>query len=469
MSGIKRNREVIFTSIMDFLIVLAGWFIFHSMNTDTVNVHLRHVNLDFSSGGIILSFYWVGVFIISGLYKKLYLVSRLDEFFKVFKSSVVGSLILYFVLNLSESSTFQVDSSLILSYWAFTIFVVSINRFLIRTVQRFYARRGKGLHRTVIIGTGHNAKVAYDDLMRNRTLGMDVMGYVQVNGKMIDPEIGIEEDMVIGHLDNIDDIISSNQIQDVLVAIEPDRRQDLVEVISKVDKPDITLKLLPDFYQLVSGLNKTNQIFGLPMIEISPQPMPLWERAIKRVLDITVSLTALIVGFPIVLLLALLIKIDSKGPIIYAQKRVGRHGKIFTMYKLRTMHNDAEAKTGPMWATENDPRVTRVGYWLRKLRLDELPQVINVLSGSMSLVGPRPERPHFVDQFKVQIPLYTRRLRVRPGITGWAQVKWKYDESLDDVKEKTKYDLYYVENISLRMDMKILINTILTMIKGKGQ
>lgn len=469
MSGIKRNREVIFTSIMDFLIVLAGWFIFHSINTDTVNVHLRHVNLDFSSGGIILSFYWVGVFIISGLYKKLYLVSRLDEFFKVFKSSVVGSLILYFVLNLSESSTFQVDSSLILSYWAFTIFVVSINRFLIRTVQRFYARRGKGLHRTVIIGTGHNAKVAYDDLMRNRTLGMDVMGYVQVNGKMIDPEIGIEEDMVIGHLDNIDDIISSNQIQDVLVAIEPDRRQDLVEVISKVDKPDITLKLLPDFYQLVSGLNKTNQIFGLPMIEISPQPMPLWERAIKRVLDITVSLTALIVGFPIVLLLALLIKIDSKGPIIYAQKRVGRHGKIFTMYKLRTMHNDAEAKTGPMWATENDPRVTRVGYWLRKLRLDELPQVINVLSGSMSLVGPRPERPHFVDQFKVQIPLYTRRLRVRPGITGWAQVKWKYDESLDDVKEKTKYDLYYVENISLRMDMKILINTILTMIKGKGQ
>lgn len=469
MSGIKRNREVIFTSIMDFLIVLAGWFIFHSINTDTVNVHLRHVNLDFSSGGIILSFYWVGVFIISGLYKKLYLVSRLDEFFKVFKSSVVGSLILYFVLNLSESSTFQVDSSLILSYWAFTIFVVSINRFLIRTVQRFYARRGKGLHRTVIIGTGHNAKVAYDDLMRNRTLGMDVMGYVQVNGKMIDPEIGIEEDMVIGHLDNIDDIISSNQIQDVLVAIEPDRRQDLVEVISKVDKPDITLKLLPDFYQLVSGLNKTNQIFGLPMIEISPQPMPLWERAIKRVLDITVSLTALIVGFPIILLLALLIKIDSKGPIIYAQKRVGRHGKIFTMYKLRTMHNDAEAKTGPMWATENDPRVTRVGYWLRKLRLDELPQVINVLSGSMSLVGPRPERPHFVDQFKVQIPLYTRRLRVRPGITGWAQVKWKYDESLDDVKEKTKYDLYYVENISLRMDMKILINTILTMIKGKGQ
>ena len=162
-------------------------------------------------------------------------------------------------------------------------------------------------------------------------------------------------------------------------------------------------------------------------------------------------------------------KLDSPGPIIYPQKRVGRKGRIFTMYKFRTMFADAESKSGPMWATENDPRVTRLGYWLRKLRIDEIPQLLNVLQGTMSLVGPRPERPHFVDQFRHQIPLYTRRLRVRPGITGWAQVKWKYDTSLDDVKEKTKYDLYYVENISLRMDMKILIITLLTMMKAKGQ
>lgn len=432
-------------------------------------MHLRNLNLDFVSAGTILSVYWVIIFIISGLYKKLYLVSRLDEFFKVFKSIAAGGLVLYFILDFQESGPFQVNSQLILSYCGFTLLVTSVNRFLIRTIQRFYARRGKGLHRTVIIGTGQNAKVAYDDLMRNRTLGMDVMGYVQVNGKLPDEKLGIEEELIIGHLDDIDTILSKNQIQDVLVAIEPDRRKDLVEVISKVDKPDITLKLLPDFYQLVSGLNKTNQIFGLPFIEISPQPMPLWERVVKRLLDIVVCLIVLLVGLPIFALLALIIKFDSKGPVIYAQKRVGRNGKPFTMYKFRTMRNDAEASSGPMWAVENDPRVTKIGYWLRKLRLDELPQVINVLNGTMSLVGPRPERPHFVDQFKLQIPLYTRRLRVRPGITGWAQVKWKYDSSLDDVKEKTKYDLYYVENISLRMDMKILIATILTMLKGKGQ
>ena len=454
---------------MDFLIVLAGWFVFHFLHTESVNMHLRHVNIDFVTTGILLSIYWVIIFIVSGLYKKLYLVSRLDEFFKVLKSSIIGALILYFILEFSVSEPYQFENALLLKYWSYIFVISGLNRFLIRTVQRFYARRGRGLHRTVIIGTGHNAKVAYDDLMRNRTLGMDVMGYVQVNGKIPDPEVGIDQELVIGHLDDIDRILSDNQIQDVLVAIEPDRRKDLVEVISKVDKPEITLKLLPDFYQLVSGLNKTNQIFGLPFIEISPQPMPLWERAVKRLLDIFVCLIVLFVGFPIFLLLGLLIKLDSPGPIIYAQKRVGRRGKTFTMYKFRTMLNDAEASTGPMWATENDPRVTKIGYWLRKLRLDELPQVINVLNGTMSLVGPRPERPHFVDQFTRKIPLYTRRLRVRPGITGWAQVKWKYDASLDDVKEKTKYDLYYVENISLRMDMKILIATILTMIKGKGQ
>ena len=236
-----------------------------------------------------------------------------------------------------------------------------------------------------------------------------------------------------------------------------------------MDHPDVTLKLLPDFYQLVSGLNKTNQIFGMPLIEISPEPMPLWEKVVKRLMDIIISLIVLVVTLPFLGIIALLIRMDSKGPIIYKQRRVGRGGRLFTIYKFRTMKEGAEAETGPTWATQNDARVTKIGYWLRKLRLDEIPQLWNVLRGSMSLVGPRPERPHFVDQFRIQIPLYTRRLRVRPGITGWAQVKWKYDSSLDDVKEKTKYDLFYVENISLKMDLKILIITIITMIKGKGQ
>lgn len=430
---------------------------------------INDFDLNFVSGGIIISFYWLVIFVVMGMYKKLYLVSRLDEFIKVFKASVLGSLILYFVININENISIEDQRSITIIYWATIFGLLAMNRFVVRTIQRFYAQRGKGLHRTIIIGTGSTAKVAYDDLIRNKTLGMQVLGFIQVNGKAPDQDSGIAREEVIGNLKDIEEIIEERQVQDILVALEPERRRDLVDVISKVDFPEVSLKLLPDFYQLVSGLNKTNQIFGMPLVEISPEPMPLWEKTIKRALDIIVSLVVLIVTFPILLIIGIAVRMTSPGPAIYRQERVGRNGKLFTIYKFRTMFNDAERHSGPTWARPDDPRVTKIGYWLRKLRIDEVPQLLNVLKGDMSLVGPRPERPHFVEQFRRQIPLYTRRLRVRPGITGWAQVKWKYDSSLDDVKEKTKFDLFYIENISLKMDAKIIINTIITILKGKGQ
>tara|TARA_R100000908_G_scaffold35437_1_gene16185 strand:+ start:6550 stop:7959 length:1410 start_codon:yes stop_codon:yes gene_type:complete len=466
---LKRYREVIFTSVLDFLIILASWFVFHSFYPNTMNLLIQDFNLNFISGGFVVSIYWMAVFVVMGSYKKLYLVSRLDEFMKVLKASLLGALILYFIININETISIGDQRMIIITYWATIFVLLAMNRFVVRTIQKYYAQRGKGLHRAVIIGTGQTAKAAYEDLNRNRTLGMQVLGFIQVNGKVVDPVHGVDEDDIIGSLTDIKQIMEEHKVQDILVALEPDRRQDLVEVISKIDTPDVSLKLLPDFYQLVSGLSKTNQIFGLPLVEISPEPMPLWEKTIKRMLDIIVSLVVLVVALPILLAIGIAVRLTSKGPAIYKQRRVGRNGRVFTIYKYRTMLDNAEKHSGPTWAKKDDPRVTKLGYWLRKLRIDEVPQLINVLKGDMSLVGPRPERPHFVEQFSKQIPLYTRRLRVRPGITGWAQVKWKYDTSLDDVKEKTKFDLFYIENASLRMDAKILINTIITIIKGKGQ
>jgi len=238
--------------------------------------------------------------------------------------------------------------------------------------------------------------------------------------------------------------------------------------IFKVENKGIGLKIVPDLYEILSGQARTSQLYGIPLIDIMPELMPEWEKKIKRISDITISLFILILSLPLSFLVSILIKLDSQGPVLFKQDRIGMNNKIFRIYKFRSMFKDAEKHTGPVWSKKDDPRVTRVGRIIRKLRIDEIPQFYNVLKGEMSLVGPRPERPYFVDMLAEQLPYYRRRLKVRPGITGWAQVKHKYDESIDDVKVKLRYDLFYIENMSFRMDIKILARTILVVLFGKG-
>lgn len=466
MNEAKRFKTIALTSLADLSALALAWYAFAVISVAMSLVTPIAQPESLLRNGLVHCGYWSIVFALSGLYKNLYLISRLDEMLKVAKTTVFGVLVLFFLTSGTKILAFENAFYATIYYWGITFGFMSFNRFLLRTAQRALAIRGRGLHRSLIIGTGQSALSVFKDLERTKTLGHDVIGFVRVNGKIAN---GLDEQKILGDIDALRSLVFEQQVQDVIIALEPEQRDELVKLLSQIEIDDLSIKIVPDFHQVVSGLNKTNQIFGLALIELNTDPMPLWEKAAKRIMDLVIPLVFLVLTFPIVLIVGLLIKLDSKGPIVFAQKRVGRFGKEFMMYKFRTMYQDAEKKTGPVWAQKNDPRITKVGYWLRRLRLDEIPQFINVLSGSMSLVGPRPERKYFVDRFMQEIPLYARRLRVRPGITGWAQVKWKYDATLEDVKEKTKYDLFYVENRSLRMDLKILINTFLVVIKGKGQ
>lgn len=440
----------------------------------------------------LMSGFWIVAFVFSGLYKEKFAPSRFDELALLFKVVTVGSLVVFFVLfsNALEAGSARPN---LLFYWA-TIFVsVGTGRTVIRSIQQALLARGYGARKALIVGWTDRVQVLFEEVARYPAAGLKIVGAIQLrtdDEEVAVPAGGIPEidPAGDGSATLVDDVLISSDlqsddlrsvqalprligelgVQDVLIVLGRDDERHLSEVLRVVDGQPVVLKLIPDFYHMLGGMARTEQIYGLPMIELIPEPMKPWESTIKRLLDIAVSLFVLVIGSPLWIAVTVAIRIDSHGSAIFKQERVGQNGRLFTMLKFRTMKNDAELDTGPVWATEDDPRYTKFGGWLRGKRIDEVPQLVNVLMGDMSLVGPRPERQFFVDKLVKEIPLYKRRLRVKPGITGIAQVKWKYDKSVEDVRQKVKYDLFYISNMSLGMDLKILFATIRTMLSGNG-
>ncbi|MBE0551279.1 MAG: sugar transferase, partial [Ignavibacterium sp.] len=403
-----------------------------------------------------------------GMYRTWFAASRFDEISTLFKTTFVGIFILFFLIFISDFLD-GVESSnriLIFIYWLLLFVFVSIGRLSIRSFQRVLLIKGIGRKCAVIVGYNSKAQEVHDQIIDHPALGLDVEAYVAVNPENVGKTY--KSIRVKGSLEELLDIVYKNKASEVIIALEKEDHDLLVDIISKLENKGIGLKIVPDLYEILSGQARTSQLYGIPLIDIMPELMPEWEKKLKRISDVLISLLILTLTLPLNFLVALAIKLDSKGPVLFKQERIGMNGKNFKIYKFRSMYQDAEKNTGPVWSTKDDPRVTRVGKILRKLRIDEIPQFFNVLKGEMSLVGPRPERSYFVEQLSQQIPYYKRRLKVRPGITGWAQVKHKYDESIEDVKVKLRYDLFYIENMSLRMDIKILARTVLVVLFGKG-
>ena len=460
-------NEKIKTILIDILALNLAWTAYYWFR-----IHsglLAHVTEpDFWLPMIVICVYWLLVFFFFGLYRSWYAKSRFDELVTLFKATVVGGLLLFFVIFFDDKGVGSPLYSrlLIIIYSGFIVVFVGGGRLLQHTFQRRLLESGVGLHNALIVGWSVKARELFDKIQQYPALGYHVVGFVPVTNDQSNDTY--KHVPVLSSILSLPEIIDSHDIKDVLIALDSSEHDKLLHVISSCNSHAVSMKIVPDLYDIISGQARTNQIYGFPLIEIMPELMQPWEKTIKRGIDIAVSSLILFVGLPIWLIVALVIKIDSSGSIFYTQERVGKDEKRFKIIKFRSMQHNAEADSGPTWAGKEDPRTTRVGKFLRKARLDEIPQLINVLDGDMSLVGPRPERPYFVEQLSKEIPLYKRRLKVRPGVTGWAQVKHKYDESIDDVRKKIQYDLYYIENMSLRMDLKILFRTIAVVLLGKG-
>lgn len=448
--------------ISDFIFINLAWAFYYFIRIESGWIP-NIAPTSFMVPLLVVYLFWLIVFSFAGLYQYWFVRSRFDEFSSVVKIVTLGCFLLFFVIFLDDAvnNAKAISRFLILIYWSLMIVSVGAGRIIIRSIQMTMLEKGIGLRETIIIGNGQRGQELKSWINKFPQLGYKIIGFISTS------ENEMQSKDVIGSISHLKEIIENNNVSEVLIAFEENEKDKLFDILRSAPPTKVHLKILPDTYEIVSGMAKTNQLYGVPLIEVMPEIMSHGAKLAKRFIDVFVVLFVLLILMPFLLIIALLIKLSSKGPVFYKQSRVGRNGVEFVMYKFRSMYNNAE-EYGPEWAGENDPRITWIGRIIRKVYLDEVPQMINVLNNEMSLVGPRPERRHFVEILKKEFPYYYKRLSIKPGITGWAQIKQKYDSSLDDVREKLKYDFFYIENMSLKLDFKIMINTILVIIFMKG-
>lgn len=420
---------------------------------------------------LFVSLYWFVIFWFAGLYRNWFIRSPFDELFTIVKTSVVGCGIVAFILLIDNKSGRQSFGLDMLLYLFLFVVLSLIGRILSRLLQRRLRENGILKTKVLLLGSKEKLFDLIEQIHSSPWWGFQIEGVLLDSIENCDdwknhPLTSSIE--VLGDFSNIVDSIEAKHPHELIITFENKDHEKVLEILEICEERSIKLKILPDLYDVLVGVARTYPIYGSPFIEMDAELMKPWERFVKRFLDIFFSASVILFGLPVWIIVALLVKVTSKGPIFYSQQRVGKDGRLFMLRKFRSMVQNAE-KDGPKWATSNDPRVTPYGKFMRKTHLDEIPQFLHILQGTMSLVGPRPERPFFVEKFQETIPNFSRRHKVRPGLTGYWQISYtELEETPEIVRKKLKYDLYYIENMSIRFDFEILLRTVVRVFTSRG-
>mgnify|MGYP006280086913 CR=1 FL=1 len=398
------------------------------------------------------------VFFFARLYT-LNRASRIDEFYGVVVSASLGTFlgIAFASMTLRDFSVGRDYSRVMVIYaWLLSILMITLGRLFNSWLRNYLTRKGWGRRRVIVVGTGDIARMILQKILWSPELGYDVVGAIANNGSNVETLLGVP---VIGGVRHLRDLIDEHRIEEVVIALpEETSHQEILWLISECERGRVTIRVYPDLFQIMAGPVSIGEMGGVPLLTVRDIAQQGWRRIMKRMMDIAGAAVGLVFFSPLMMLTAFLIRLESRGPVFYVQERMGLDARSFPMLKFRSMRADAE-KTGPGWTREDDPRRTKIGAFMRRTNLDEVPQFINVLLGQMSLVGPRPERPVYVEQFRRSIPRYMERHREKSGMTGWAQINGLRGDT--SIVERTKYDLWYIENWSLFLDVKILIRTIM--------
>ena len=406
-------------------------------------------------------------FQLQGLYRLRRGRSRVDDFFAVFVGSILTVVFgilstlyvqIYFASDAAkDAGAFEVSQVVWAMFLVLNVILTFASRELVREVLERRWRAGIGLKRILIAGSGELGRLVSDKILEHRELGYQIVGFI--DDRASGDHLGYRGLPLLGTLADVAEITARESVDHLYVALPPDQHVHMIELLERTSREMVDVKVVPDLLQVIALRARLEDLDGIPVINVNDVPLQGFNAVMKRCIDVVISSAALIVFAAPLALIALVVRLTSRGSVFYRQERMGLDGKSFSIVKFRSMYDDAERHTGPVWAIADDPRVTPLGKFLRRSNLDELPQLWNVFKGDMSIVGPRPERPHFVAEFKHKIPQYMLRHKVKAGLTGWAQVNgWRGNTPLD---KRIEYDLYYIENWSVRLDLKIMWLTLL--------